>query len=70
MIEVVYTNIQSEAKIDGLLSDSFTLARGVSQGCPLISILLYITAAEALAFFIDPDTRIKGVQIGGHETKQ
>ena len=69
MIEVVYTNIQSEAKIDGLLSDSFTLARGVSQGCPL-SILLYITAAEALAFFIDPDTRIKGVQIGGHETKQ
>ena len=69
MIEVVYTNIQSEAKIDGLLSDSFTLARGVSQGCPL-SILLYITAAEALAFFIDPDTRIKGVQIGGHEIKQ
>ena len=69
MIEVVYTNIQSESKINGLLSDPFTLVRGVHKGCSLL-ILSHITAAEALAIFIDADTRIKGVQIGDHKIKQ
>ena len=32
--------------------------------------LLYITVVEVLAIFINADTRIKGVQIGDHETKQ
>ena len=52
--------VESEAKINGLLSDSFTLAWAVCQECPL-SILLYITAPEGLAIFIDADKRIKGV---------
>ena len=30
-------------------------------------ILFYMFVAEILAIFIDADTRIKGVQIGGHE---
>ena len=29
-----------------------------------------ITVVEVLAIFINVDRRIKGVQIGGHETKQ
>ena len=33
-------------------------------------ILLYITITEVFVIFIDADTRIKGVQIGGHEIKQ
>ena len=33
-------------------------------------ILLYITVVEALAIFINADRRIRGVQIGDHETKQ
>ena len=33
-------------------------------------ILLYITVVEVLAIFINADTRIKGVQMGDHETKQ
>ena len=33
-------------------------------------ILLYITVVEVLAIFINADRRIKGVQIGDHETKQ
>ena len=33
-------------------------------------ILLYITVVEVLAIFINVDTRIKGVQIGDHETKE
>ena len=38
------------------------------DGCPL-SILLYITADEVLASFIDTDKRIKEMQIGDHEIK-
>ena len=66
MIENIYTtNIQSETKINGLLSDPFTLVWGAWKGCPL-SVLSYITAAEALAIFNDADTSIKG----DHQIKQ
>ena len=66
-IKVAYTNIQSKIKINGLLSDPSTLMQGVRQGCPLSSVL-YIRAAEVLANFIDADKRIKGVQVGDHES--
>ena len=68
MIKVAYTDIQSKIKINGLLSDSFTLMQGIHHGCPL-SLVLYIMAAEVLANFIDADKRMKGVQIGDHEIK-
>ena len=68
MIKDVYTNIQSKIKINGLLSDPFTLTREVCQGC-LFSMLLYIIAAEVLASFINANKRIKGIQIGDHEIK-
>ena len=61
MIKVEYTKIQSKIKINGLLSDTFTLMRAVCQGCP-ISILLYITVVEVLFSF-------KGMQIGDREIK-
>ena len=44
MIKVAYTDIQSKIKINGLLSDPFTLMQWVRQGCPL-SMVLYITVA-------------------------
>ena len=66
MIQVASINIQSKIKINGLLSESFTLIQGFHQGCPL-SIFLCIIVAEVLAIFIDADTRIKGIQIGDHE---
>ena len=68
LIKICYNNIQSEIKINGLLSDPFTLMRGVHQRCPL-SMLLYIIAAEGLANFIIANTRIKAVQIGDREIK-
>ena len=40
MIKVVYTNIQSKVKIDGLLCDRFILVREVCQAS-LLSMLLY-----------------------------
>ena len=67
-VKACYNNIQSKIKVNGVLSDPFTITRGVRQGCPL-SMQLYITAAEVLAIFIIADTRVKGVQIGTHEIK-
>ena len=54
MIKVVFTNIQSKIKINGLLSHFFTLMQEARQGCPLL-MLLYIIAAEVLANFIHKD---------------
>ena len=34
-----------------------------------LSLVLYITAAEVLANFINADKRIKGIQIGDHQIK-
>ena len=68
MIKVAYSNIQSKIKINGILSDPFTLMQGVHQGC-LLSLVLHITAAEVLANFSDADKRMTGVQIGNHEMK-
>ena len=68
MIKIAYTDIQSKIKINGLLSDPFTLMQGVRQGCPL-SMVLHITVAYVFANFIDADKRIEGIQIGDHEIK-
>ena len=68
MVKDVYTNTQTKIKINGLLSDPFTLTREVSQGC-LFSMLLYIIPAEVLASFINANKRSKGIQIGDHEIK-
>ena len=68
MVKDVYTNIQTKIKINGLLSDPFTLTREVCQGC-LFSMLLYIIPVEVLASFINANKRSKGIQIGDHEIK-
>ena len=41
MIQVAWTNIQSKIKINGLLSDSFTLIQGFRQCCPLYVVMRY-----------------------------
>ena len=67
MFKVPYANIESKIKINGLPSDPLTLML-VHQWC-LLFMLLYNTAAEVLANFINADKRIKGIQIGDHENK-
>ena len=63
-IQVAYTNIHPKFRINDLLI-SFTLIQGFRQGCQLL-LLLCIIAADVPAIFINADTRIKGIQIGGH----
>ena len=67
MIKVVYTNIESKTKVNGLLSDPLILVL-VCQGC-LPSMLLYNIVAEVLDSLINDDKRIKGIQMGDHEIK-
>ena len=52
MIKIAFTNIQFKIKINGFLSDPFTIMRGVRQGYRLV-VLLYSIAAELLANFIN-----------------
>ena len=47
-VKTLYTNISSCIINNGFASESFTLKRGVRQGCPL-SGLLFILAAELLS---------------------
>ena len=69
MIKVAYTDIESKIKINGLLSDPFTLMQEVRQGC-LLSMVFYFTVDYVFANFIHADKRIKGMQIiGDHEIK-
>ena len=68
MIEVAYTNIQCKTKINGLLLILYPCMRSSSGVSTFM--LLYITVVEILTIFINADKRIKGVQIGDHETKQ
>ena len=54
--------------INGRLGESFPLASGVAQGCPL-SPLLFLVVTEALSRLITNDTNIKGVQVHGTHHK-
>ena len=69
MNEVLYTNIQSKTKINGIQSGFFyTYTRSLAGVSTLI--LRHVIVAGVLAIFINPDRRIKQVQIGNRETKQ
>ena len=63
----LYTNIESEIKINCLLSDPLTFM-WVCQGC-IPPMLFYNIAAEVLANFINADKSIKGMQVGDNEIK-
>ena len=44
-VKILYTDICSSALVNGWISESFPIQRGIRQGCPL-SALLFILAAE------------------------
>ena len=67
-IRAVYNNIEAQVKVNGHLSRTFLLERGVRQGCPL-SMILYIIFAEVLLENIRQNHNIKGIKIGQKEIK-
>ena len=67
-IRTFYKNAQSCVINNGTTSDYFFLERGVRQGDPL-SPYIFVLAAEALAIAVRQDATIKGILVGGEETK-
>ena len=63
-VKTLYTNPTACINVNGNLTTSFPLERGVKQGCPL-SMLLYALVAETIGKAIDNDTNIVGIAIPG-----
>ena len=68
-VKVIYSDISSVVINNGWLSASFSLERGVRQGCPL-SPLLYCLVVETLGQAIRRDPSIEGIPIPGARCKQ
>ena len=61
-ISVLYTHISSSVLVNGWISKSFDIERGIRQGCPLSS-LLFILAAEFMANRVRENNSIKPIII-------
>ncbi len=79
-VKTTYNNVNSCISINGWLSRSFEIERGIRQGCPL-SALLFIISAEFMSlniktnkniegfnFFNDPDLETKITQLADDTT--
>ena len=67
-VKILYTDIVSAVKVNGYVSDTFSLGRGVRQGCPL-SAPLYVLIAEIFAENIRRDKNISGIVVNKQEFK-
>ena len=63
-IRLLYTDISSSVIVNNFISESFSLERGVRQGCPL-SPLLYVICLEPFANKIRNLDEIKGLKLPG-----
>ena len=62
-VSVLYSNINSCVLVNGWLSESFQVCRGIRQGCPL-SALLFILTTDTLSVNIKQDQTVKGIEVG------
>ena len=67
-IEAIYNDIEAPVKINGHMSQSFLIDRGVRQSCPL-SMILYIIIAEVIIENIRQNKNIQGIKILQRRTK-
>ena len=61
-VTILYTNISSSVIVNGWLSETFCVLRGIRQRCPL-SALLFVMAAELMANKVRDNKEIKGLDI-------
>ena len=63
-VDLFYCNSRSSVNVNGYISNSFPLSRGVRQGCPLCP-LLYVLVDEVLACNIRANPSIRGLCLPG-----
>ena len=62
-VKMLYKNANNSIINNGWVLNSFTITRGIRQGCP-ISALLFILSAEIMAENIRNNKNIRGIKIG------
>lgn len=67
-MQTLYDQPTARIKVNGNLSEAFTLQRGCRQGCS-ISPLLFAINLEPLSQWIKQNDNIKGIQMEGGEQK-
>ena len=61
-IKIIYTDPKAFININGFLSETICIKRGIRQGCPL-SALIFIICTEFMALQIKENDKIKGIEI-------
>ncbi len=66
-IKTIYSlgRVRSAVQVNGFISGSFLISRGIRQGCPL-SPLLYVLVSEIVTNYIRNEPLIKGISIHGN----
>ena len=67
-IKLLYKNIYSNVELNGALTKPVEIKRGIRQDCP-ISMILFITAADALTRHIEKEKKILGFKYQKFELK-
>ena len=67
-IQTILTDIKSQVKVNGCLTEEINITRGIRQGCS-ISALLYALIAEVLGAVIRKNEKIRGIKISNSELK-
>ena len=63
-IKLLYNEPQAQLKNNGHLSEDICMSRGIRQGCPILSGILFILAVEILAIKIRSSNSLEGILIG------
>ena len=66
--EAIYNNIEVQVKVNGNMSKSFLIEKGVRQGCSFLMIL-NIILAEVMIENIGQNNQIKGITVLQNEIK-
>ena len=61
-VKTLYSGCSAKVKNNGYLSESFSISRGIKQGCP-VSALLFNLAVETMALSIKKNDKIQGIKI-------